>query len=252
MDETMFSSITQIQSTTYCVESSDQIHKSDITAFANTFVENESQAFPDGIAKIIHQYYQLWRWDFSRRTDQRLLVSSNGQRITSPQCHFKRCNYSSIFLDRWMTKEGRYYFKFRFHGNLHGLHNEVSIGLVSDKYEMSNRHGIGCNQHGWSWYAYSSRESSVYIKTFRKSFDHGLKDQDTFALEILIENNSCKTILHYFGRNSAVRDGRVSYDYAHDIEYSTVAPPVTIGVSFKSAWSPLSLEIIDQRGPSIQ
>jgi len=250
----MLNSIPQIHAEANCLERSKEIKKGDITAFANTFVENEHQAFPEGITNIIHQYYHTWRWDVTRGSgpDHKLLVSCNGQRVTSPQCFSKRCNYSSIFLDRWMTKEGRYYFKFRFHGHLRGLHNEVSIGLVSDQYEMSNRRGIGSNQHGWAWYAYSHQESSIFFKTFRKSLDHGLKDMDTFALEVVIQKGSCRGLVHYYGRNNAVRDGRVSYDYVHDIEYSNVAPPVTIGVSFKSALSPVAIEIIDQKGPPIQ
>merc|ERR1711892_1618345 len=103
--------------------------------------------FPGGIAKMILQYYQQWQWDAETRTNHRLEVSPNGQLVGSPICRSNLCVYSSIFLDRWLTEEGRYYFEFKFHGELHPHHNELSIGIVSHKYDLSNRHGVGSDKH---------------------------------------------------------------------------------------------------------
>ena len=198
-------------------------------AVKNTITE--SQQMPQKVVK-------LWKWDSTSNKDHRLNVAHDSMTVTmTPKNYIDSLTFSTIFLDNWISKDGRYYFKFRFHGQLIGSSNEVAIGVISDKYDIGNPLGIGADQHGWSWYVYDAHWSYTYYKTFVKQINYGLSDGGECMFEIVIKNGSCKTYLHYVAAEGVKPEV---------IQYQTIPAPVKIGVSMNSGDSPLSLEITDQ------
>ena len=204
-------------------------------------LQNQEQKTPKELIEIIYIYYLEWKWDPQSNKDKRLEISNDLMTVTAiPSNYIDPLTFTSIYMDNWISLDGRYYFKFRFHGNCIGTINEIAIGLISKEYDIGNRFGIGYDENGWSWYVYDPNASYTYYKTFDKPIQYGLSDQNECSLEIFIENGICKTYLHYVETEGIEPEV---------IEYDKVQVPVKIGVSLNSKQSPMSLEIIEQERP---
>ena len=204
-------------------------------------LQNQQQETPKELIQIIYIYYLEWKWDLQSNKDHRLQISNDLMTVTTiPSNYIDTLTFTSIFMDNWISKDGRYYFKFRFYGECIGAINEIAIGLISKKYDIGNRFGIGADEHGWSWYVYTADQSYTYYKTYDKPIRCGLSNQSKFTFEILIENGICKTYLHYVETEGTEPEV---------IEYDTVQVPIKIGVSLNTKQSPISLEIIEQERP---
>lgn len=117
-----------------------------VNAFVNDCIRMtlKNQCVPQDIIKIVYSYYVKWRWDKDSNRDNRLDVSSDLLTVTSSsENYIDSLTFTSIFMDHWIEKDGRYYFKLKFHGTCVGSVDEIAIGLVSKKYDIGNKLGIG-------------------------------------------------------------------------------------------------------------
>ena len=161
----------------------------------------------------------------------------NNLAITTVTPRNNRNNH--FVMDHWITEEGRYWFKYQFHGSIQGTSDEISIGVISKEYDIGNGHGIGVDRHGWSWYVWSSGSSSVYLETFGESLTHGLNDGDICIFELIIQDGQCETKIYLDSFDTLMTS----------VQYDTVKPPVKVGVSINTKVAPISLRILDQERP---
>ena len=106
-----------------------------------------------------------WKWNPESNHDNRLKIARDFKTATA------------------ISKDGRYWFKFKFHGKCKPSVNEIAIGVVSKTYYIENILGIGYDRTGYSRDVVHPEESEIYYETDTKSIKHGLGDQDEFSIE---------------------------------------------------------------------
>ena len=215
-----------------------------MSAYTNDHMRqyHKNNTFPEALIPMIHSYFKDWRWkwDIESNKDNRLTVSDNGLIVqSSTDNYITGLIFTTIFMDHWITEEGRYWFKFQFHGTIQGTCDEISIGVISKDYDIANEHGIGADRNGWSWYVWSTQSSSIYLETFGEALTHGLNDGDTCIFEVIIQNGKCRTNIYLDSFDTLMTS----------VEYDTVQSPVKVGVSINTKIAPVTLSIVEQDRP---
>ena len=116
-------------------------------------------------------------------------MSKNGLSVSSQIYKYPKYIYSTIQIDNWLQYDGRYYFKFKFKGEISCSSDEIAIGFCTSKYDHSFDRGIGAENNSYSWYCTGHRKSSIYVLKIDERLQHGLGNNDEFSFEMFIENN---------------------------------------------------------------
>ena len=195
---------------------------------------------PIEVIDIIYDYYLHWKWDKNSNKDNHLIISKYGMNVTEkPEHYIDGLTFSTIFIDNWIDKDGRYYFKFKLYGTVSPASDEIAIGIITKDYDIGDRLGIGSDTNGWSWYIWSVNHSATYFVSFKKMLSYGLGDKDECIFDIIIDDKSCIVNFYY-----QTFDGK-----KETVIIDTIRAPIKIGVSINSKTNPLSLEIIEQQRP---
>ena len=140
-------------------------------------------------------------------------------------------------MNEWITKNdcnSKYYFKFKLHGQP-SYHNAIAIGIVNEKYDISDGKNIGDDVNGWSWYILGKTSSYIYRADHIEMLPYTVSDGCEFLFEISIdENGKCAC------------DLTVDQNDKKTIQFDEITAPVIIGASIHTKNRPLSLEIIEQ------
>eukprot|EP01084_Bolivina_argentea_P315845 547347_1 len=122
-----------------------------LSAFVREFIiwSCSGLLFPMDVMRLCLEYLkQAAYWDKETTNDNYLELSKDGLTVTKPEiCDYPRgCYFSTILMNRWLTVDGRYFFKFRFKGELKANDGEIAIGFYSEKNDQRNKYynkGIG-------------------------------------------------------------------------------------------------------------